>query len=316
MKTSVLAVIIIAAIAVIGIGAALVLSNSSNDDGKDTITVTMSWEKEVVESIVGDDYNVVSMMGSNVSPHEAYSTPSNVSDLYKSKIYFKIGTGVEWETAFFDAVSANIPSSVKIVSIGDSIEYVALPNTHHHHHEGEEEEAEAEEEEESATDAHVWTSPDILRKVAKLVYDEVSALNPEKTTTYDKNLELFYAKADKVDEKMAAVATAAGTGHVHVMVWHPAWQYLLVQYAERFGADFHMESVEADGEVTPAEAAEIVKDEGCKAIYVSTTDEGYEGRAALEEAGITVHVVNPTADDMLSSVTDFLKYLESDLAGA
>ena len=312
MKTSVLAVIIIAVIAVIGIGAAVALSGS-NDDSKDTITVTMSWEKEVVESIVGNDYNVVSMMGSNVSPHEAYSTPSNVSDLYKSKIYFKIGTGVEWETAFFDAVSANLPSSVKIVSIGDSIEYVALLNTHHHHHEGDEE---AEEEEESATDAHIWTSPDILRKIANLVRDEVSALNPEKATTYDRNLELYYAKADKVDEKMAAVATAAGTGHTHVMVWHPAWQYLLVQYAERFGADFHIESVEADGEVTPAEAAEIVRDEGCKAIYVSTTDEGYEGRAALEEAGITVHVVNPTADDMLSSVTDFLKYLESDLAGA
>ncbi len=314
MKTSVLAVIIVAIVAIIGIGAAFAFSGHS-DDSKETITVTMSWEKEIVEDIVGDDYNVVSMMGSNVSPHEAYSTPSNVSDLYGSKIYFKIGTGVEWETAFFDAVAANIPSTVKVVSIGDSIEYVALPNTHHHHHEGEEAEAE-EEDEESATDAHIWTSPDILRKVAKLVADEVSKINPDNAATYDKNLKDYYAKADKVDEKMAAVATAVGTEHTHVMVWHPAWQYLIEQYAAKFGADLHMESVEEDGEVTPAEAAAIVKEEGCKAIYVSTTDEGYEGRVALEEAGIIVHVVNPTADDMLVSVTEFLGYLESDISGA
>ncbi len=306
MKSTLIALVAAAAVIAAGAGAVFVLLGD-DDGGKDTVAVTMSWEKDIAEEIVGDRYDVVSMMGSNVSPHEDYSTPSNISGLYKSKIYFKIGTGVEWETAFFDAVSKDIPSSVRVVSIAEGIEYTPLANGHHHH--GEEEHAE------SAYDPHIWTSPDNLRKIAALMAAEMSALDPDNASVYSDNLAKYSAKADAVDAEMEALAGAAGSAHLHVMVWHPAWKYLLEQYAERFGADFHMVSVEEDGEVTPAEAAAIVTGEGCSSIYVSTTDEGYEGRKALEDAGITVHVVNPTADDMLSSVSEFLSFLKGDLGG-
>jgi len=312
MNTKTIAVIAIAVIAVAGIGAVL-LMNQENNDGQDTITVTMSWEKDIVEEIVGDNYEVVSMMGSNVSPHESYSTPSNIADLYSSKLFFKIGSGVEWETAFLDAVSKDIPSSVTIVDIASSIEYTPLANTHHHHHDGDEDEDE--EHEEEAYDPHIWTSPEILKKIAVLIADEVSKIDAANASEYADNLSEYIERVDAVDSKMEEVAELAGTEHVHVMVWHPAWQYLIVQYAESFGADLHQVSVESDGEVSPAEAAAIVLAEGSKSIYVSTIDEGYAGRAALEEAGITVHVVNPTATDMLDSVMEFLGYLEEDLKG-
>ncbi|MBR2254801.1 MAG: zinc ABC transporter substrate-binding protein [Candidatus Methanomethylophilaceae archaeon] len=305
MNMTALAAAVIAAVFAIGMGGLLFINGDGDD--KDTISVTMGWEKDIVEEIVGDNYRVVSMMGSNVSPHEAYSTPSNISDLYGTVMYFKIGAGVEWETAFFDSVTRDIPSSVKIIDISSSIGYVPLPNTHHHHDDGDDHE------EESATDPHIWTSPDILRKVAALVADVVSEADPIHASEYASNLKAYEARADAVDEKMAAIASKVGDAHVHVMVWHPAWQYLIEQYVARFGADLHQESVEEDGEVSPAEAVAIVRGEGCRSVYVSTTDEGYEGRAALTEAGIAVHVVNPTADDMLSSVSEFLSFLESDL---
>lgn len=313
MKTSTLAAI--AVVIIIAAGACLVLAHNGDekDDGAETITVTMSWEKDIVERIVGDDFRVVSMMGPNVNPHEAYSTPSNVSDLYSSKLYFKIGTGVEWETAFFDAVQKDIPSSVKIADISKNIEYTALPNVEHHHHEHEESDHEHEE---SATDAHIWTSPDILRQIAAYVEKEVSALNPDGADDYKSNLEKFNKDVDSIDKKMTEVASVAGTGHKHVMVWHPAWQYLLQQYADRFGIDIHMVSVEANGEVTPSQAVSMIKDEGCKSIFVSTTDEGYEGRSTLEDAGIEVHVVSPTSDDMLESISEFLDFLEEDFKKA
>ncbi len=288
--------------------------DSDTDESKGTIAVTMSWEKDIVERIVGDDFNVVSMMGPNVNPHEAYSTPSNVKDLYSSKIYFKIGSGVEWETAFFDAVQKEIPSAVKIVDISKSITYTPLNNVEHHHHDGED--SHEEHEGESAIDPHIWTSPDILRKVASLIESEVSSLNPDGSSAYADNLKAFNKDVDALDSKMTEVAKIAGTGHRHVMVWHPAWQYLLQQYADRFGMDIHMVSVEANGEVTPSQAVSMIKDEGCTSIFVSTTDEGYEGRSTLEEAGITVHVVSPTASDMIESIDEFLDFLEEDLKKA
>ena len=133
---------------------------------------------------------------------------------------------------------------------------------------------------------------------------------------FEKNLEKFNKDVDSIDKKMTEVASVAGTGHKHVMVWHPAWQYLLQQYADRFGIDIHMVSVEANGEVTPSQAVSMIKDEGCKSIFVSTTDEGYEGRSTLEDAGIEVHVVSPTSDDMLESISELLDFLEEDFKKA
>ncbi len=312
MNNSLVAALAALIIIVAAIGGALVLTHDGQDnEEKDRITVTMAWEKDIVENIVGDDFKVVSMMGANVNPHEAYSTPSNVSDMYQSKLYFKIGTGVEWETAFFDAVSENIPSSVKIVDISKNIKYEVLPNQEHHHHSADEHSEDKHEG--SATDPHIWTSPDYLREIASLITDEVSSINPDKSDEYRNNLDTYNKSVDKVDDKMKAVASVAGNGHIHVMVWHPAWQYLIQQYASKFGTDMHMVSVEADGEVTPSEAVSIIKEEDCSSIFVSMTDEGYEGRTSLENAGITVHVVSPTAENMLESITEFLNYLESDL---
>ena len=304
MRQTLVAVIAITVITLAGIGA-VVVTSSDDSDGKDTIAVTMSWEKDIADSIVGDRFNVVSMMGSNVSPHEDYTKPSNVKDLYRSVLYFEIGTGVEWETAFLSDVAKDIPSSVTVISIADSIEYVPLPNPEgHHHHDGDEDEP--------ATDAHIWTSPDNLRKVAELIAAKVTEIDRDNASVYEANLSEYLKRADEVDVRMQELAAILGPGQRNVMVWHPAWQYLLEQYATGFGADLHMESVETDGEVTPAEAADIVKEEGCTSIYVSTTDEGYEGRKALEEAGITVHVVNPTADDMLTAIGMFIGFLEAD----
>ena len=314
MNNSLVAALAALVIIVAAIGGALVLTHDSDkdDEDRDKITVTMAWEKDIVEKITGDDFEVVSMMGANVNPHEAYSTPSNVSDMYQSKLYFKIGTGVEWETAFFDAVTENVPSSVKIVDISKNIEYEALPNQEHHHHSADEHSEHDYEHEESATDPHTRTSPEYLRKIASLITNEVSSINPDRSDVYRNNLDAYNKSVDKVDDRMKSVASVIGNGHAHVMVWHPAWQYLIQQYASKFGTDMHMISVEADGEVTPSEAVSIIKEEKCSSIFVSTTDEGYEGRASLEDAGITVHVVSPTAEDMLESITEFLNYLESD----
>lgn len=320
MRTSVLATIAVVVIIAAGACVVLAVGDSDKEDGIETITVTMSWEKDIVERIVGDDYRVVSMMGPNVNPHEAYSTPSNISDLYNSVLYFKIGTGVEWETAFFDAVQKDIPSSVKIADISKNITYTALPNVDHHdHHDHENGEKESDhgiESEESVTDAHIWTSPDILRQIAAYIKKETSALNPDGAENYKANLVRFNKDVDDIDAKMTEIASVAGTGHKHVMVWHPAWQYLLHQYADRFGVDLHMISVEANGEVTPSQAVSMIIEEGCKSIFVSTTDEGYEGRSTLEEAGIEVHVVSPTSSDMLESISEFLDFLEEDFKKA
>lgn len=306
MKTIYVLVAVVAIVAVIGIASVAVMMDDDSDDGRDTITVSMAWEKDIVEDIVGDNYKVVTMMGANVSPHEAYSVPSNILDLYTSVLFFKIGTGVEWETAFFDDVQKDIPSSVKIVDISKSIIYDALPSVGHDHEHTESYIGEGE-----TSDPHIWTSPAILKKIAKLITDTVSEMDPENAAEYQANYEEYSEDVGEIDSEMDELA-ALLADHTHVGVWHPAWQYFLSQYASEHGADIHMIAIESEGEKTAAEAISILFDEGIDTIYVSITDEGYENRSALEESNINVCVVNPTAEDMLEELSKFIELLKQD----
>ena len=306
--------ILVSAILVFGGTAAAVAFSEANSDGRPTITVTMAWEQDMVASIAGDGYNVVSMLQANTDPHESYSQPNNVAYLYAADIYFLIGSGVEWEEVFLDDVRSNIPSSVRMVDLAESIEYDPLPPVGHHHHGDEHDDDHEEHEHES--DAHIWTSPTIVRKIASAVTEVLKGTYPEDASVFDSNLSAYNGRIDAVDSQAASLATALsdhGIDDMHIMVWHPAWQYLLEQYAASFGMGLEMIAIETNGEVEPSAAVAMILDEGCDTVYVSVTDEGYENRSILEEQGISVRVVNPTPEDTLASVSDFLSYILEDI---
>lgn len=288
----------IAIVLVAGAAAVVVMHNNSNDDDRQTITVTMAWEEDIVEEIAGDEYNVVSMMPSNVSPHTTYSQPSTVIELYHSTVYFMVGSGIEWETAFMDDVISQIPDSVEIVKLADEIEYTPLYSV--------------ETSESGEYDVHIWTSPDNLAKMAEVIMDKLIELNPDNASVYEANYEAYMDKVDAVNDKMTELADLVGDEEINILVWHPAWQYFIEQYGAEMGLNANMIGVESQGEVSIEDAVTLYKD--YDVIYVSVTDEGYEYRDVLEENGINVEVVNPTPDDMLESLSDFIDLLTQEYA--
>lgn len=298
MKTISIVAIVIAIVLVAGAAAVVVMHNNSNDDDRQTITVTMAWEEDIVKEIAGDEYNVVSMMPSNVSPHTTYSQPSTVVELYSSAVYFMVGSGIEWETAFMDDVISQIPDSVEIVKLADEIEYTPLYSV--------------ETSESGEYDVHIWTSPDNLAKMAEAIMDKLIELNPDNASVYEANYEAYMDKVDAVNDKMTELAELVGDEEINILVWHPAWQYFIEQYGTEMGLNANMIGVESQGEVSIEDAVTLYKD--YDVIYVSVTDEGYEYRDVLEENGINVEVVNPTPDDMLESLSDFIDLLMQEYA--
>jgi zinc transport system substrate-binding protein len=298
MKTISIVAIVIAIVLVVGAAAVVVMHNNSNDDDRQTIAVTMAWEEDIVEEIAGDEYNVVSMMPSNVSPHTTYSQPSTVVELYSSTVYFMVGSGIEWETAFMDDVISQIPDSVEIVKLADEIEYTHLYSV--------------ETSESGEYDVHIWTSPDNLAKMAEVIMDKLIELNPDNASVYEANYEAYMDKVDAVGDKMTELAELVGDEEINILVWHPAWQYFIEQYGAEMGLNANMVGVESQGEVSIEDAVTLYKD--YDVIYVSVTDEGYEYRDTLEENGINVEVVNPTPDDMLEAISDFIDLLMQEYA--
>ena len=308
MKGAYVLILVSAVLVFGGTGVAVAVSESESDD-LPVIVVSMAWQKDMVQEVAGDGYRVVSMLQANTSPHENYSQPTDIAYLYTADIYFMIGSGVEWEEIFLDDVRSNIPDSVDMVSLADSIEYDPLPPVEHHHEHGEHEHHEGEE-----SDPHIWTSPAIVKKMAVAVAQKLKDTYPADSAVFDANLASYEGRIAAVDAEAQALFEYIGGTEYHVMVWHPAWQYFLSQYCASFGMDLDMVAIETSGEVEPSAAIEMIEDEGCDTVYVSVTDEGYENRSVIEEHGISVRVVNPTPADILDSVEDFLRYLKEDLS--
>lgn len=209
-----------------------------------------------------------------------------------------MGSGIEWETAFMDDVISQIPDSVEIVKLADEIEYTPLYSV--------------ETSESGEYDVHIWTSPDNLAKMAEVIMDKLIELNPDNASVYEANYEAYMDKVDAVNDKMTELADLVGDEEINILVWHPAWQYFIEQYGAEMGLNANMIGVESQGEVSIEDAVTLYKD--YDVIYVSVTDEGYEYRDVLEENGINVEVVNPTPDDMLESLSDFIDLLTQEYA--
>lgn len=302
MKTiSIVAIIVAIALVATAVGV-VILNDDSNDDDRQTIAVTMAWEADMVEDIAGDEYNVVSMMPSNVSPHTAYSQPSTVANLYSSKIYFMVGSSIEWESSFMEDVISEIPNSVEIVRLAEEIEYTPLYSV--------------ETSEAGEYDVHIWTSPENLAKIAAVIKEKLTELNPDNSSIYEENYEAYLDEVEAVNDKMADFAELIGDKEIDILVWHPAWQYFLEQYGADMGLNANMVAIESQGEVSIGDAVNMIQDGGYSVIYVCVTDEGYEYRDTLEENGINVEIVNPTPTDMLKSLSDFIDLLTEEYSQA
>lgn len=300
-KTEIIVLAVLAAlIAVASTAYVLTSDNGGDSDDRDMITVTMAWQKDIVESIGGDLFDVEEMLHSSTDPHGDSSTVDNVYNLNKSKFYFMIGSGVEWEENFMTGdVLKDLPSSVEVVRLAEHMDYEPLPMYGM---------------DAGVNDPHIWTSPDNLRLMASIIKEELSEAYPEHAESFSKNLLDYEKRIDDVDSKAKALATGLDSDKTYtVTCWHPAWQYLLEQYMKEKGASFEMYALEGDGSTSPSDIANLVGEKGCDTVYVSVNDQGYQSRKEIEKHGIEVRVVNPTPDDILETIDSFIGYLSDDL---
>lgn len=259
----------------------------NSDDTREKIYVTMSWQQEMVQEICGDDYDVVSFVSAGSSPHGTNVTPSTIIGAADASIYFYIGSGVEWESdTTLSTIAENCPG-LDMVNMCEESDITLLEGSE----EGEE------------WDPHVWTSPSNLSAFAKVVEDTLVEYYPDDTEIFESGYESYIEKTDEIqdlaDEKLS------GLGVTEIVIWHPAWAYLLSPYGIE-----QNELMEAMETSLTTEAIQIINDgatDGKITIYVASVDDLSVSETDLEDAldlQITLVEINPLAIDWV----DYLEY--------
>ncbi|WP_297097052.1 zinc ABC transporter substrate-binding protein [uncultured Draconibacterium sp.] len=265
---------------------------AENSAAADVVTVSILPQKTFVEKIAGDDFEINLLIPPGSSPAAYTLLPSQLKDISRSAIWFRIGY-IGFEHSWADKIEqAN--TKMKVVNISEGLDLIADKMEQHGDHvhiDG--------------VDPHVWLSPTMVKDMAKVILDELSALKPEKAADYKANYMRFVKECDQLNIDLKnQLKDYAGRKFI---VFHPSLSY----YAREYGLDQY--SLETGGkEPTPQHLREVVdmaKSEGIKVVYIQSEFDREHARVFADEIGgkiIQVWPLNPEWEENLRTMTQIL----------
>ncbi len=215
-KKSLILIVIVLSAALISSCAPAVLQPSN---GKLNVTVSVLPEKYFVDQIGGDLVSVNVMVGPGDDPHTYEPKPDQMTALSHSMVYFAIG--VEFEGAWMSKFASANPQ-MKIVDLSEGI--TKIPETSYQVGGGA-----TTTQNSGELDPHIWTSPEIVKGLARKIADELSAMDQANAAKYQTNLDNFLNNIEKLQSEIQT--DLQNVSSRTFLVFHPAWGY----FAREFG---------------------------------------------------------------------------------
>jgi len=182
---------------------------STNDR---TIFVSIAPLKFIVNEITGDDFDIEVLVPSGASPETFEPTPKQFIALNKSQLIMNVGL-IDFEQNLISKIS----DREKIVDLSRGVETVAGNCSHNHHghhcHHG--------------VDPHIWSSPKILKIMARNAYEAIHAIYPDSAKYYtayqhlNKRFNEFDTEIKELCDKSV---------NRYFIIYHPALTYLARDY--------------------------------------------------------------------------------------
>lgn len=241
----------------------ILLSPQIFSETKKIIFTTILPQKWVVDRIVGDKFEVISIVDKGRDYHTFEITPSLLKKIGEASVYFSLGFG-DAEKNMLDKVRGTFPN-LRIVDVSSGVYKLRYRHRHHHsshhqHHHG-------------RFDPHIWTSPLNMKIVAKNVYEEVVRIDPQNKDFYQKNYQKLLEDLDKLHEELKQILEPVRGKKF--MVFHSTFRYFERDY------DVYEVAIEQEGkEPTPKELSRIIEEAKRNNIKVVFTQPAFSQNSA------------------------------------
>ncbi|MDD4145290.1 MAG: zinc ABC transporter substrate-binding protein [Prolixibacteraceae bacterium] len=267
-------------------------SNKSRNepDNRPIVTVSIVPQKTFVQKISGDDFDVHVLIPPGASPATYTLLPSQISNLGKSKAWFRIGH-IGFEYSWKEKIEQANP----MMEVADLSEGLDLIKSDHSHERGHV----------SGVDPHIWMSPSLVKQFSKKIADVLIKLNPDREEIYKANYSDFLKEIEQTDYYIKnALSDYQGR---HFIMFHPSLTYL----AREYGLIQH--SLESEGkEPSPQHMAEIMglaKRENIRVIYIQSEFDRENARVFAEETGGKIIEVSPLSPDWAENLMNITNVL-------
>ncbi|WP_299548824.1 zinc ABC transporter substrate-binding protein [uncultured Helicobacter sp.] len=257
---------------------------------RDVVMVSIPMQKEFVEKIAGDFYEVVSLVTTGVNPHDFEPKALEIRKVNEAVAYFAIG--IEFEESWLPRFKGQ-NQAIKIFDSGANISRIDSLDSHYHakheHHDG---------------DTHIWLSPSNAKIIAKNIFEGLKAINPKKD--FSKNYHILITEIDLLDKQLKATLKDLPE-HQKFVVFHPMLAY--------FARDYHLDeiSIEVEGKSPKMQemiaVIEAIKKENLKIIFAQPEFSTKAAEFIAKESGAKLGYFSPLQTPWGENLLSFTKTL-------
>ncbi len=256
------------------------------------ITVSILPQKTFIEKIAGNDFVVNVLIPPGTSPAAYTLLPSQMEEIAKSSIWFRIGY-IGFEQSWKDKIEQT-NTKMKVVDLSEGLDLIAREKMQ-----------QGDRVQYVGVDPHIWLSPVLVKEMAGRILKELSELNPEQSVKYKTNYLEFVKEIDQLNIDITnKLKPFAGR---KIIVFHPSLSY----FAREYGLLQY--SLESGGkEPTPQRMTELIdlsKKENIKVMYIQSEFDRENARVFAEEVGgkvIQVRPLDPAWAENLMEMTNII----------
>lgn len=263
--------------AIISLLSGLIGCTKQVTDEKPQLTVSIPPQKYLLEKIVGDKFEVNSLLSPGVNPENYEPSINHLVGLQKSKAYFRIGN-IGFEAATLPKINENFPE-LKIYNSSEGIPLIRGTHNHRHHHHPHISDA----------DPHVWTSVKNAKFIAANMYQAILEIDPKNRNYYTTRYEKLCDELTALDDSISNIL-APHKGETF-LVWHPSLSY----FARDYG--LHQMSIEEQGkEASALQLKDLIDEAKAASPKIFLYQKEYDSRQAEtinQEIGTEMVLIYP-----------------------
>ena len=252
--------------------------------------------KPLVESILGDDFEVSVLVPLGASPETFEPTPKQLRELESARFVF--GTGLlEFEQALLHRIARND----QIINLSQGIDLIAGTCSHAHHTHS----TECQHNHHAhGVDPHIWCSPKSLLKMAENIHSAI-AREMSDSVKYDERYTTLCSKLLDLNEEVAEMCHQS-TRDI-VVIYHPALTYLARDYG------LTQIAVEDEGKEPSAKhlarIIEQARNAGVKHLFYQSEFPASSVEIICKDINANAVEINPLDEDVFTNIRHIVKLI-------
>ncbi|MBI5027009.1 MAG: zinc ABC transporter substrate-binding protein [Nitrospirae bacterium] len=240
----------------------------------------------MVKQVGGERVDVRVLLPPGASPHTFEPTPRDMRELSGTKIFVKIGAGLEfWADKIVKAVASK---ELVVVEGASGVKLIKQIGGHNGH----EKPGHAEDIRQAQSgDPHIWLDPVIAADIVLKIEKAIIRVDPRNAEFYQRNSKLYREKLLQLDREISARVNNFRIKEF--VTFHSAWGY----FARRYGLRVAGVIVETPGkEPGPKHIAKIIKEvkkTGSNVIFAEPQFSPKIAESIARESGAKVLFLDP-----------------------